>query len=132
MHRAARPPHPSLPLRLVELADVAANGECFWPGDVAPDVARALAAQDHAILGGEVYCRRAVGWAAYLGEWATSAPERADAPWAEHVARGLAEALRAIERDPADWGEPGEPRRKLRFFFAAIPDESTGTVRSAP
>ena len=116
-----RPQYLPLPVRLVELADIAANGECFWPGDVAPDVARALAAHDYAILGGEVYCRRAVGWAAYLGEWATSGPERPDAPRAECVARGLAEALRAIERDPATWGEPGESRRNLRFFFAAVP-----------
>jgi hypothetical protein len=108
-----------LPLALVELADIATNGECFWPQDSAPDVARALAGQGYAIVGGEVYCRRAVGWAAYLGEWATSSPQRGDTPWEQYVTRGLADALKAIARDPAAWGEPGESSENLRYFFAS-------------
>jgi len=108
-----------LPPALVELADIATNGEHFWPGDAAPDVARALAAQGYAIVGGEVYCRRAVGWAAYVGEWVTSAPQRTDTPWVQYVAHGLADALTAIAREPAAWGEPGESSENLRYFFAS-------------
>jgi hypothetical protein len=122
IHPSARPQYPTLPLRLLGLADVATNGECFWPGDRAGEAARALAAQGLFITGGEVYCRRAVGWAAYLGEWVTSALQIADAPWAECVARGLADALRAIERDPAAWGEAWESPQNLRFFFASAPE----------
>jgi hypothetical protein len=84
-------------------------------------VAHALAAHGRVIMGGEVYCRRAVGWAAYLGEWVTADAERTDPSAADDVAHGLAEALRAIERDPAAWGEPGESRANLRFFFASAP-----------
>ena len=108
-----------MPLELVELADIATNGECFWPGDAAPDVARALAEQGYAIVGGEVYCRHAVGWAAYLGEWATSPPQDSDAPWEQYVARGLVDALSAVAREPAAWGKPGESSQNLRYFFAS-------------
>jgi hypothetical protein len=103
---------------LAERADIASNGEQFWPGDAAADVAQALAAHGYAILGGEVYCRRAVGWAAYLGEWVTS-PRQADLPWAEYVAGGLFDALSAIAREPGSWGEPEESPHNLRYFFAA-------------
>lgn len=88
-------------------------------------MARALAERGYAIVGGEVYCRRAVGWAAYLGEWATSAPQRADTPWEEDVARGLADALTAIAREPAAWGEPGESSQNLRYFFASSCEAAT-------
>jgi hypothetical protein len=108
-----------LPAALAEIADIATNGEQFWPGDAAPDVARALAAAGYAIVGGEVYCRRAVGWAAYLGEWATSISRNSDHSWGEHVADGLADALSAIARDPGAWGEPAESGENLRYFFAA-------------
>jgi hypothetical protein len=107
-------PQYQLPEALLVRADVATNGELFFPRDCAADAARALATQGLAITGGEVYCRRAVGWAAYLGEWATPDGSN-DGP----AARGLGEALRMIERPPADWGEPGARPEDLRFFFAA-------------
>jgi hypothetical protein len=116
---SARPQYSLLPVALVELADIATNGECFWPQDAAVRVARSLAGQGQAITGGEVYCRRAVGWAAYLGEWFTSTPTHADASWEEFVALGLADALDAIGRGPSAWGEPGEPTESLRYFFAS-------------
>jgi hypothetical protein len=121
IHPAAQPQFPFLPRALVELADVATNGECFWPGDWAADAARALARHGQVILGGEVYCRRAVGWAAYLGDWVTSDPEAGGRSPDDDVARGLDDALRAIARDPDEWGEPGETLENLRFFFAAVP-----------
>jgi hypothetical protein len=119
IHPSAQQQYSTLPAWLLGLADVATNGECFWPGDWASDAAHALAAQGLFITGGEVYCRRPVGWAAYLGEWVTSAPALSDTSWAESVARGLADAVRAIQRDPAAWGEPGESPQNLRFFFAS-------------
>jgi hypothetical protein len=100
---------------------VATNGECFWPGDRADEAAHALAAAGWAIIGGEVYCRRAVGWAAYLGEWFTPLPPGGALAPADAVAVGLAEALRVIRCEPAVWGEPNEPRSNLRFFFASSP-----------
>jgi hypothetical protein len=121
IHPATTPQYPFLPRALVEFADIATNGEFFWPGDRASEAAHALAAHGRIILGGEVYCRRAVGWAAYLGEWVTSVPEPGDHAPADDLARGLAEALCAIERDPAEWGEPGESPGNLRFFFASVP-----------
>jgi hypothetical protein len=108
-----------LPPALIELADIASNGEQFWPPDAAAEVARTLAAKGYAIIGGEVYCRRAVGWAAYLGEWVTRAPRRPDSPWSERVSGGLADALEAIAREPGAWDEPAESSPDLRYFFAA-------------
>ena len=113
-----------MPLTLVELADIAANGEQFWPRDAAPDVARALAAQGYAIVGGEVYCRRAVGWAAYLGEWVTSVQPQSQPDWDEYIANGLADALIAIACEPGAWGESAESSTGLRYFFATAAPQS--------
>ncbi len=86
-------------------------------------MARALAARGYAIVGGEVYCRRSVGWAAYLGEWVTSPPPLPDPPWTDHVASGLGDALSAIARPPGAWGEPPESANDLRYFLAAKPSD---------
>jgi hypothetical protein len=116
----------SLPEALVKLADIATNGECFWPADSAREAARALTDQGFVITGGEVYCRREVGWAAYLGDWTTSVPSTVrttsvpltrERSCEEHAARGLSDALRAIDREPAAWGEPTAAPEMLRFFF---------------
>jgi hypothetical protein len=123
-HPSAKPQYPSLPSALVAAADIATNGEFFFPGDRAADAARALAAQDLAITGGEVYCRRSVGWAAYLGEWTTPRPPGGGEPWGDRVARGLADALRMVGRPPTDWGEPDASPPDLRFFFASLAPSS--------
>jgi hypothetical protein len=109
-----------LPEELVALADVAANGELFWPPAAAEAAARAIAGHGSIIGGGEVYARRSVGWAAYLGEWMTPASDEADGPGSssDAAARGLASALSAIESEPAAWGETEATRDELRFFFS--------------
>jgi hypothetical protein len=119
---SARLQYSSLPGALLKLADIATNGECFWPADSAREAARALTDQRFAITGGEVYCRRAVGWAAYLGDWTTSVPLTGECWCEEHAARGLSDALRAIDREPAAWGEPTAAPEMLRFFFACSPE----------
>jgi hypothetical protein len=118
IHPTAKPQYSSLPARLVGAADVATNGEFFWPGYCAADAARAVAGQGRLITGGEVYCRRAVGWAAYLGAWNTRAAP--DASWSDSVERALREALQAIESDPSTWGELQASRSDLRFFLASV------------
>jgi hypothetical protein len=114
-----RPQYPLLPPQLLAAADAATNGELFWPGDRAAEAARALAGAHRLIIGGEVYARRAIGWAAYLGAWTTSAPRR-DADWPAQVEHALEEALRAIARAPSAWDEPDATPEDLRFFFASV------------
>lgn len=106
-------------------ADIATNGEFFWPGDHAADAARALAMRGRFIAGGEVYRRRSIGWAAYLGEWTTSLGPP-DAGWGEAIQLGLAEALSAIALDPAAWAEPDATPEDLRFFFASFAASDAG------
>jgi hypothetical protein len=118
IHPSARPQY-SLPEALVADVDIATNGEFFFPGDRAADAARALAAQRRFITGGEVYRRRAVGWAAYLGDWATSTDGCSSGSWDDRVARALGEAVDMIGRDPTEWGEPDAAPHDLRFFLAS-------------
>jgi hypothetical protein len=113
-----QPQYPSLPPQLLAAADAATNGELFWPGHCAADVARALAAQGRLITGVEVYARRAIGWAAYLGAWTTSLPHR-ERDWCSQVEDALEGALHAIAQGPGAWGEPDASLDELRFFFAS-------------
>jgi hypothetical protein len=113
-------PQYTLPEALFAQADIATNGEFFFPRDCAADAARALADQGRAITGGETYCRRAVGWAAYLGEWTTPPPTGSEESWDDRVARSLAEAIRMIDRPFAEWGDPSALPQDLRFFLASL------------
>jgi hypothetical protein len=112
-----------LPRALLLHADAATNGELFWPARSAADAARALAAQDRLITGVEVYVRRAIGWAAFLGAWEGAVPSGSGG-WTDAVNDALSQVLHLIEQDPESWGEPDASRDDLRFFFASVPTEA--------
>jgi hypothetical protein len=99
-------------------ADIAGNGEPFWFGELAHDVARELARDGRAIIGAEVYLRRRDGfWATYLEAWSTATEREPSEPWAAWVARALAHTLEGIDELAArlPW-----PLEDLRIFFATV------------
>lgn len=112
----------TIPVSFLSHSDVAGNGERFWFRAVAGDVARWLAREGLAIVGGEVYRRHSTAWGTYIGGWATVVPENAS--WESRVERCLRRALDAVSEDPADWAEfPGIPTELLYFYALASPPE---------
>jgi hypothetical protein len=117
------------PASLRKVVDVAGNGEAFWFGDYAAEVARWIASQDLAIVGGEVYRRHPVAWATYLGAWTTDPDDDPCAPWSEYVRRGLAQTLAVIESGLPDRQDAPRHLRELRYFFAAADEASVAAER---
>jgi hypothetical protein len=98
--------------------DVAGNGELFWARDMAAAGARWLAAQDLAIVGGEVYVRHSGAWGTYIREWATEPACGAREDWPDYVQRGLAQALSAIGEDALTSDGARAIGSELMYFFA--------------
>lgn len=113
-------PVPDPPEYIRRAAHVAGNGELLWPRRGAGEAVRWMAANQMGIWGGEVYSPRGPFTAVMVNEWRTEPQQGSEEPWSSYVARGLVQALEAIDSYPTSEHGDRQPDQadELLYFLA--------------